>query len=792
VQLSNISGANVLDDEAIGTVYNDDGLTITPIHAIQGAGSESPLAGQAVTARGVVTGIRSNSFYIQSLTAEADADPATSQGLYIFVNTGNVPPGLALGDVVLVSGSVVEFVPNADPGQLPITQIAFPDSVITLLQGEPLPAPVLLDQPLDPDGGLELLESFEFMRVRIPEFHVAAPTRPSAPDEYFGVIAGNDRPMRETGVDVHDDPLPDEAPPNVPRWDANPELFRVKSNLLVGGASVPMRAGSVLQELVGVLDYSFRRYTVLTTAAAAPVLFSEPEGVATTLPLAQDVTIGAFNVENLSGGAGNASFDLKSGKISTVVREYLHYPDILGIIEVASQATLASVADKINADAVLAADDNPQYVAHVLAASGTQRLGFLLKTASVGAAGARVQLQSIEERDLFVDDGMGGLERAGVLCPDGVTRTIGLLNDRPPLLLEALVASPNGTLLPITVINNHPKSLINVDSRDDASSAYECFNDPFNPGGGEGRRNRAKRQQGAAYLAGIVTDLESTQPGRAIVLVGDFNAFEFNDGYADVFGTLSGTPSADDETVVPGDGIDFLDPDLIPLTLLVDPQQRYSYTFGGTAQTLDHVLVNEGVVDVTADVRKEFARVNADYTHADASNAGVPFRSSDHDPTQSYLTVSRFFTADLDLGAALDRENANYGENITLSLTLENGGSDAAINPRVFVTLPATTGFVDFIAPAGWTCLPPVTGASGSFACHASSLDSGASVQFSFEVELLLSGAGSTVEFQANAEADSTDLNSSNNAAADSVVVNEDPVTQPAIFADGFEAPPDP
>jgi uncharacterized protein len=750
---------------ATGTIINDDAFAVTAIHAIQGNGSTSPLEGQMHVVQGIVTGRRGNGFYIQTPQGEDDGDPATSEGLFVFVGNNNVPAWMAVGDLVTVRGTVVEFVPPQDIYQLPITQLASVDLVQQDATGQPLPAPVVLNSPLDTNGGLEQLERYEFMRVHIPNFLATAPTRPGSTDEYFGVIVGNDRPFREPGVDLQDVPLPAEAPANVPFWDSNPELIRVKSNLLVGGAASPIRAGTVMQDLVGVLDYSFRRYTVLTTTAALPtIVLPLPVGTATSLPLPQDVTIGGFNVENLSGTSGT-TFTRKANKISAVVRNYLHNPDILGIVEVASPETLAAVAGIIGTDA--GAGANPQYTAHVVANSGSQRLGFLLKTAEVAPGVPRVELLSIVERG-------AGL---GMVCPDGsITNTdpangpVGLLNDRAPLVLEARVNAANDASYEVIVINNHLKSLIGVDSRDDASGAYACFNDPLIPGGGEGRRNRAKRQQNAEYLALLVDELQLANPGKPIVLVGDFNAFEFNDGYADLIGTIAGMPSNDDETVVPDDGLDLVTPDLIPLALLVDAEQRYSYVFGGNAQVLDHVLVNEAVVDTTTAVRKEFARVNADFTYADATDTSIAYRNSDHDPTQAYLTVSAFFTADLNLTGSLDSNEAEVGDSVTFALDLGNNGADAAINPRVIVFLPPTTGFLEHAAPGDWSCDVPVTGGSGSFSCFATTLPNAADAAFTFEVELLPAAAGTTLQFSASANADSTDPTSPN-LASDSVVV---------------------
>jgi predicted extracellular nuclease len=77
-----------------------------PIHAIQGPGLTSPYAGQDVTTAGIVTGVKGNGFFIQTPDAEADADPSTSQGLFVFL--GGTPTTTA-GDLVVVRGTAGEF-----------------------------------------------------------------------------------------------------------------------------------------------------------------------------------------------------------------------------------------------------------------------------------------------------------------------------------------------------------------------------------------------------------------------------------------------------------------------------------------------------------------------------------------------------------------------------------------------------------------------------------------------------------------------------------------------------------
>ena len=91
-----------------------DGCTAptTPIHTIQGTGSASTLIGQQHTVDGVViadfqsvSSIRG--FYIEEPAADFDADPVTSEGVFIYDNNFGVP--VSVGDFVRVTGYVSEF-----------------------------------------------------------------------------------------------------------------------------------------------------------------------------------------------------------------------------------------------------------------------------------------------------------------------------------------------------------------------------------------------------------------------------------------------------------------------------------------------------------------------------------------------------------------------------------------------------------------------------------------------------------------------------------------------------------
>jgi predicted extracellular nuclease len=84
----------------------------TPIHTIQGSGATSPLINTQVTVEALVVadfqGVGNiNGYFVQTPDGSQDADPATSEGLFIF-DPGNLTP-VAVGNFVRVSGTVTEF-----------------------------------------------------------------------------------------------------------------------------------------------------------------------------------------------------------------------------------------------------------------------------------------------------------------------------------------------------------------------------------------------------------------------------------------------------------------------------------------------------------------------------------------------------------------------------------------------------------------------------------------------------------------------------------------------------------
>lgn len=115
------------------------------IHDIQGTTRISPYAGKAVTGvAGIVTGVRtygsSKGFWIQD--PNPDADPATSEGVFVFTSSA---PKVAVGDSVTVTGTVSEFVPGgAAGGNQSVTEITKP-TVTVVSGGNAVPAATVVN-----------------------------------------------------------------------------------------------------------------------------------------------------------------------------------------------------------------------------------------------------------------------------------------------------------------------------------------------------------------------------------------------------------------------------------------------------------------------------------------------------------------------------------------------------------------------------------------------------------------------------------------------------------------------
>lgn len=631
VNLTNVTGANAGDLQGQGTITNDD-VTLTPIPVIQGNGMASSFVGSSVTTTGIVTARRSlgssnNGFYIQD--PNGDGNLNTSDAILVF--TGSTVPTFAVGALVRVTGTVTEFEPAdtdepdgvapADPRTA--TELTNATTVV-LSAGNPNSLPAALSSTalniFNPDAtsrGAEL-EKYEYMRISVDSLTVSEPTNNFG--EFWGVEPPHARPFRSEGIErgdpipvADDGPYAGSQPPNPPRFDANLERIMVDSGAgLVGTGStrrpqVQVTVGTVVTGIVGPLDYAFDNYRIVLDSNVTPGVSG---GIQAAVPAPArtdgEFTIASANLENFGISNGAAVFPDRVKKASLAIRNVMRTPDVIGVIEVFDLASLQQLANKVNADANDSSAVN--YVAFLEEGinggpndnPNDQDIGYLVNTARVTVVGTPV------------------------LAYQGKTFTYGsvtsVLHDRPPYILTVDVPQVGLPPLRVTVIHNHTKSLIASDSPQ-----------PRAGGGTEGARNREKRRLQAEDIA----DLVEARKNENLVVMGDLNAFEFNDGLGDIVGTIKGTPVAPEHVVEPS--VDRWSYQLTDSLHLLPAEEQYSLIFEGNAQALDHILVNDKMLE--RQTRFAYGRYNADFSESFAADANRPERLSDHDAAVAYFAL---------------------------------------------------------------------------------------------------------------------------------------------------------
>jgi len=122
--------------------------------------------------------------------------------------------------------------------------------------------------------------------------------------------------------------------------------------------------------------------------------------------------------------------------------------------------------------------------------------------------------------------------------------------------------------------------------------------------------------------------------------MGDFNAFELNDGYVDVMGTVEGAPTPGTQ-VVAASG-DLVNPNLVNLTEGVAATQRFSYLYNGDSQAIDHMLISSALVAATTAQRLEYARISAEFNDTARNDPNTALRLSDHEPLVGFFQVPTF------------------------------------------------------------------------------------------------------------------------------------------------------
>lgn len=647
------------------------------IRDIQGRAHRSPLEGQAVTAvPGIVTAVRGNGFWFQD--PNPDADPATSEGVFVFTSSA---PVVSVGQSITVNGTVSEFRPGAVANNLTITQIVNP-AITVVSSGNPLPAPVVIgaggrippSQVIDDDAtgdvetsgtfdpatdGIDFYESLEGMRVQVNNAVAVGPTN------NFGEIpvvgdAGANAGLRTArgGIVIR---------PN----DFNPERVLLDDAL----APTPqVNVGDSAATVVGVMDYSFSNYKLYVTAS--PIFASGGLLPEQTTPQAPNqLAVASFNVENLDPSDGPAKFNALAAQIVTNLRA----PDVIALIEVQDNngATNDAVVDAAvtynTLIAAISAAGGPAYQFRQIdpvddqdggEPGGNIRVGFLFNP-------TRVQ---------FVDRPGGTSTAANAV----VSGPFGPQLLYSPGRLQPTDPAFNSSRKPLAaefVFKGHRLFMVanHWNSKGGDQPLFGRFQPPT-------RSTEVQRGQQAAIVASFVQSLLAADANANIVVLGDLNDFEFSPALT----TLKNTG-------------------MVTLVETLPPQERYTYIFEGNSQVLDHILVSPSLASGAAP-EYDVVHVNAEFAT----------QTSDHDPEVVRLTLP---TVDATSGTQVAISGLVFNratQTFNGTLTITNTGARGLVGP-VHARLDGLPAGVTLANAAG-------TNAGAPYVSSAAALLPGASI----------------------------------------------------------------
>jgi len=613
VKLDQVTGgATLARDSAIGAILYDIPVA-AEIWQIQGREQTSPLLGKSVTTTGnIVTAVGPAGFTMQTPDSRADADPLTSNGVYVFTSA---KPTVAIGDVVDVAAKVDNYYHLTELKNATVTVTA---------HGATLPKAVVFgartpsSDPNKLSCGATNFQCFVGMRVVIENGMINTGNKRFSTEPYaeVSITANGKRSLRLPGVRFGVT-VPDGV--QLPNWSGNPEVF--KMNTADFGAvplNTPYVAGTTFRA-EGIISYDFGAYTFIPTTITLKHVAEMPRSVSPTAPYA--LRIGALNTERFCDSDFNTVFTcsgdskeptpdevaLKTQRLSAYIGSVLQLPDVLSVEEVKSLALLQGLATQLHDDY------RASYQPYLLPGHDPSgiNVGFLVRSDRVHVA----SVQQLAADETWNDNGQTAF-----------------IHDHPPLLLTAEARGVR-----FQVISVHPKARTNVDKDDDSAT-----------------RDRQKRFLQSTSLARQVQNLQVAAPWQPLLVVGDFNAYQFSDGWVDVVGMISGKYKDSENLLKLGKNIVY--PALWNAVESVPQNDRYSflftekfgpiqgYTQAGsgnsgrevpTVQVLDHALLNQ--VARLRFLKMQYGRADIDapvQTEADAATA-TDYRKaigvSDHD-----------------------------------------------------------------------------------------------------------------------------------------------------------------
>ncbi|KAH7072104.1 Endonuclease/exonuclease/phosphatase [Paraphoma chrysanthemicola] len=588
------------------------------ISEINGVKFLSPYNGQTVSnVSGIITAKGPDGIFLRSPTP--DRDDRTSDSIYVFGRAFGA--NLTVGDRIVIGGRVTEFRSNKD--YLYLTEIDRPVLSAKISSGNAVKPLVVGKDTRDPpteqysglDGGdvfavpnnkslvsvsnptleprkygLDFWESLtgELVTVKKP----VALAKPNSFGDTW--IAGN---WKLTGENDRDGLT-------MTNKDANPEAILIGSPLDGTRNPTTTKLGDDVEEITGVVTYSFGFYRILPTTAIK-VTKSQKPALPNPTKLESSgkcdgITVGAYNVENLAPNSSH--HPLLAGHIVN----YLKSPDIIFVQEVQDDNGPTN-------DAVVSANLTLSTLAAAIKAAGGPQYAFTdvvpVDDRDGGQPGGNIRTAYLYKPSLLqlYKPNPGGPEDANVVL-DGPTLKynpgrIDPTNEawtasRKPLVAQWEVISTKGSSKKANVfftVNVH------FGSKGGSSSLHGDARPPVNGGVQD-------RIEQSVLTANFVKDILSKDKNARVITAGDFNEFTFVEPLKQ-YVQISGLKDAD-------------------AAAKIDELERYTYLFDMNTQQLDHMFVSDSLAK----------KIKYEHIHV---NTWPEFAAqvSDHDPSVARLDV---------------------------------------------------------------------------------------------------------------------------------------------------------
>lgn len=566
--------------------------TITKIHAIQGSGDIAIAGNFQIEA--VVTGVYETlspaGFYIQEEDSDADADPNTSEGIFVATEETNIK----VGDIVRVAGASQENGSSPSFNQAVIVKPA----IEVISSGNPAPSFAIIDNA---DYSLAVAERYEGMLVKFASpLTISDVSRVAQYGELSLSMDGSIYVPTQI-VDPNDDPANGTTSTgigNVPAVDAYASSNTDKTLILDDGSGLSnptvtpyldpllntVRVNGTIEALKGIMGFAFNKFRIQPLVGFDAPVISVTRPAVPTFTKA-DIKIASFNVLNYFNGNGDgsgfptsrgastsAAFSVQRSKIIKALSQM--NADVVGLIEIENDGVgpLSAVQDLVNGlNAELG-----QPGAYAIVDDGTN-----MQTGNTDLIKCAI------------------IYKPAAVAPSGTVQITGLADQRPFLAqtFETVVSPAARTKAAekFTFIVNHFKSKSGTGTGSDADQKD-----------GQGNFNETRRVQADA-LVNFIDQLKTSGGTDRIISVGDYNAY-FEEDPMDIL-RASGL-------ILPSTATD------------------YSYHFSGTLGSLDHAVVSS-TMNPMVSVKKW--NINStepsflQYNNA-KTDASSPFRSSDHDP----------------------------------------------------------------------------------------------------------------------------------------------------------------